>query len=138
MSRNRKKNITPFQDYEKVNEDSKYEKDYIRMLDIQLICMNELSPNAFRLYIMMKAYANGNAEFEYPHKIYKTFLSNQTFISARQELLDKGYIRPFISNANLRKANKYRLSSEWRANNKDKINEIITNRKNNKHPPPKQ
>ncbi len=128
----RKKNLTQFQDYERTREDNGYEVDYIRMVDLQLICMNELSANAFRLYIMMKAYANGNAEFEYPHRIYKQFLSNQTFINARQELIDKGYLYPFVSNKNLRTQNKYKFSSSWRVRNKENIDSILELKKQKK------
>lgn len=124
----KKKNITPFKDFESVHEKSNYEVGYIRMVDIQLICMNELSANAFRLYIMMKSYAKGNKEFSYPHRIYKTLFCNQTFKTARQELIDYGYIEQFCSQKSRLEPNKYVFSSKWRERNKERISEIIKNR----------
>jgi hypothetical protein len=121
----KKKNYTKFQDYESAKDNNGYEVGYIRMTDLQLICMNELSANSFRLYIMMKNYAKGKADFTFPHRIYKNFISNQTFIVSRQELIDKGYIEPFISNANLRIENKYKFSSKWKEHNKENISNII-------------
>lgn len=128
MSR-KKKNLTEFKDYESVSENSKYQVGYIRMLDLQLVCMNELSANAFRLYIMMKSYASGKTEFEFPHRIYKSFICKQTFTTARQELIDLGYIEPFVSCKSVMKANIYKFSSKWRKRNEEKIADILENRK---------
>lgn len=129
MGRKKRYNITPFKDYESPVENENYQVDYVRMLDIQLICMNELSANAFRLYIMMKSYANGEVEFEFPYRIYKNFICKQTFTTARQELIDLGYIEPFNSHKTMRVANKYRFSSKWRERNKERISEIVERRK---------
>ena len=123
----KRKKITQFKDYESASPNA-YQVSYIRMLDLQLICMNELSANAFRLYIMMKSYAKGKTEFEFPHRVHKTFISKQTFVKARQELIDLGYIEPFISCKNIRKANMYKFSSKWRARNQDYISQIIQSR----------
>lgn len=105
---------TPFKDYERSQDDNVYEKGYIRLVHIQLVCMNDLSNSAFRLYIMMKSYAKGDTEFEYPHRLFKNILSKQGFINARKELIDKGFIEPFISHASCRQANKYKFSGKWR------------------------
>lgn len=131
MSR-KKKNLTQFKDYESATENSNYQVGYIRMLDLQLVCMNELSANAFRLYIMMKSYASGNTEFEFPHRIYKNFICKQTFATARKELIDYGYIEPFISCKSVMRANTYKFSSKWRKRNEEKISQIISERKGNK------
>jgi hypothetical protein len=129
MGRKKRYNITPFKDYESPVENENYQVDYVRMLDIQLICMNELSANAFRLYIMMKSYANGEVEFEFPYRVYKNFICKQTFTTARKELIDLGYIEPFNSHKTMRVANKYRFSSKWRERNKERISEIVERRK---------
>ena len=129
----KKKNITQFKDYESANENSDYEVGYIRMLDLQLVCMNELSANAFRLYIMMKSYANGNVEFEFPHRIYKNLFCNETFKKTRQELIDYGYIEPFISCKDVIKPNRYRFSSKWRKRNQQRIAEILEQRKSKRY-----
>lgn len=121
----RKKIKTPFKDYERVTDRNGYEVDYIRILHLQLVCMQELSLSAFRLYIYMKDYAKSNTEFTFPHRIYKNIMSNQTFKVARDELISMGYLKTFISHQNLRTENKYSFSSEWRERNKDLINKII-------------
>lgn len=120
----RRRNKTPFKDYERVS-DSIYQVGYIRMLDVQLVCMNELSANAFRLYIMMKSYAKGEVEFKYPHRIYKNIMSNQTFIEARKELIDKGYLEPFITKQFERKENIYRFSGKWRDRNREVVSKAV-------------
>lgn len=132
MGRKKRYNITPFKDYESPVENENYQVDYVRMLDLQLTCMNELSANAFRLYIMMKSYANGEVEFEFPHKIYKNFICKQTFTKARQELIDFGYVEPFNSHKTMRVANKYRFSSKWRERNKEYISEVVERKRRDK------
>lgn len=128
MGRKKKQNQTPFKDYESVNENSNYEVGYIRMLDIQLVCMNELSPNAFRLYIMMKSYAKGETKFSYPHRIYKNLFCNETFKTVRKELIEYGYIEPYTSQQSRIQPNIYKFSSKWRERNKEKIKNIVENR----------
>lgn len=120
MSR-KKKRITPFKEFESVEENA---TSYIRMVGIQLKCMNELSANAFRLYIMMKDYAKGNSEFNFPHRIYKEFMSNQTFITARNELVEKGYLETFVSQKSRQQENTYKFSSSWKLHNKIIIDKI--------------
>lgn len=138
MGSRKKKNIREFKDYESASEHSSYEVGYIRMLEAQLVCMNELSANAFRLYIMMKSYAQGEVEFNYPHRIYKDIMSNQTFKVARQELINMGYLEPFVSHKTNRTENEYRFSSKWRERNKEKIKETIENRKTKSRSPKSQ
>ncbi len=127
MSRGKK--ITPFKDYEQVTDRNGYEVNYLRITSIQLACMNELSANAFRLYVMMKSYAKGEVQFTYPYRIYKNIFSKQTFIKVRQELVDKGYIEPFHSHKTMRTENEYRFSSVWRTRNKQVIADIINREK---------
>lgn len=124
----RRRNKTPFKPYERVTERQGYEVGYIRLVSLQLCCMNELSANAFRLYVMMKSYAKGNEKFQFPHRIYKNFLTTPTFAKARDELVEKGYIEPFTSMANLRKENSYMFSSKWRERSKDKIRQWVSER----------
>lgn len=121
--RRKKKNTVPFKDYESSCENGGYERSYIRMAHMQLVCMNELSPNAFRLYIMMKDYARGESEFQFPHRIYKNFICNETFKNARKELIDKGYLENYTSQKPTLKENRYRFSSEWRNRNEEVIRE---------------
>lgn len=123
MARSKRK-ITPFNDYEKPTE-SQYQVNYTRITHLQLVCMNELTNSAFRLYIMMKDYAKGDVEFSYPHRIFKSIFSNQGFINARTELIEKGYLEQFVSNQNMRVENKYRFSSKWRERNKEVIKDIV-------------
>lgn len=128
----KKKKITPFSDYERPTE-SQYQVNYTRITHLQLVCMNELSNSAFRLYIMMKDYAKSDTEFSYPHRVFKNIFSNQGFINARTELIDKGYLEQFYSNKTMRVENKYRFSSKWRENNKDLIKQIVESQKATKN-----
>ena len=128
MSRKRSK-ITPFKNYESSLDTCGYEGRYIRLTHLQLICMSELSHTAFRLYIMMKDYSKGEQFFNFPYRIYKEFLSKETFAKARQELIDKKYLNQFTSNKNLRIENNYSFSGEWRHT---KQNQILINNEINK------
>ena len=125
MGRKKKSNFTKFKDYESSGENNGYEHSYIRMGHIQLACMNELSANAFRLYIMMKDYARGDSEFQFPHRIYKNFMGNQTFKTARQELIDKGYLEDYTSQKSVLRENRYKFSSAWRNHNQELVKEVI-------------
>lgn len=129
MSKSKKR--TPFKDFERPTE-NEYQVNYTRITHLQLVCMNELSNSAFRLYIMMKDYAKSDTEFTYPHSIFKVIFSNQGFINARTELIEKGYLETFVSHKTVRKENKYRFSSKWRERNKDKIKETIQSEKEKK------
>lgn len=121
----KKKNLTQFKDFESSSGNNGYETSYIRITHIQLVCMNELSANAFRLYMMMKDYARGESEFQFPHRIYKNFVCNQTFKTARQELIGKGYLETYTSQKSVLRENKYRFSSGWRNRNEELIKSII-------------
>ena len=123
MGRSKKK-VTPFNDYERPT-DSQYQVNYTRITHLQLVCMNELTNSAFRLYIMMKDYAKSDTEFTYPHRIFKSIFSNQGFINARTELIEKGYLEEFASHKTMRVENKYRFSSKWRDRNKELIRSAI-------------
>jgi hypothetical protein len=74
---------------------------------------------------MMKDYARGESEFQFPHRIYKNFVCNQTFKTARQELIDKGYLETYTSQKSVLRENKYRFSSGWRNRNEELIKRII-------------
>ena len=124
------KKITAFADFESSKDGGGYENRYIRLVHIQLVCMNELSHTAFRVYVMMRDYSKGNAEFEFPHRIHRNFISKQTFTTAVDELVHLGYLEPFQSNKRLRKANKYRFSSKWRIRNQELIKEITAPKSN--------
>ena len=132
MSKNKKR--TPFKDFERPT-DNEYQVNYMRITHLQLVCMNELTNSAFRLYIMMKDYAKSDTEFTYPHSIFKNIFSNQGFINARTELIEKGYLETFVSHKSVRKENKYRFSSKWRERNQDMIREIVKRERDN---PPKR
>ena len=80
MGRSKKK-VTPFNDYERPT-DSQYQVNYTRITHLQLVCMNELTNSAFRLYIMMKDYAKSDTEFTYPHRIFKSIFSKKKIYPA--------------------------------------------------------
>lgn len=57
-----------------------------------------------------------NSSFTYPEALAKkrVGLSKQTFINAKKQLIDYGFIEVVEYNRNLRKANVYKLSCNWR------------------------
>ena len=76
--------------------------------------MKHLTNGAFRLYIMMEYYSNGQEEFSFPHRIFKNVYSNQGFINSRNELIEKGFLDDFVSNKDARVENKYKFSDKWK------------------------
>ena len=83
-----------------------------QMRDQQYI---ELSNSAKVIYTYMLLVAGGNPTFEFPQKEYKDLMNKHTFIKARDELINKGFIEIKENNANLRKANVYEFSKKWKA-----------------------
>ena len=121
----KKKNWVPFDYYERSDENNNgYESSYIRLTFVQIVCMDELKDSSFRLYCKMKLYARGESSFTFPYSLYKNFLSKQGFIQARQELVDKGYLKPFLSTRNNKKPITYTFSGEWRNRNQERISEL--------------
>lgn len=70
----------------------------------------ELTPTAQMLYLRMGLATKGKIEFTFPYSAYKRFMSKATFQTAKQQLIDGG----FITETRYRcSKNRYRLSNEW-------------------------
>lgn len=113
MARTKK---TPFPPWQTKKPDG-IEKRYVRLGNSLLLDANcmALSGNAFRLYVYSLLEAEGKIEFEMPHRKYIKLMTKPTFIKSRDELIEKGFIEVAQNNANLRKANVYRFSDQWKA-----------------------
>lgn len=71
---------------------------------------NDLTPTAQMLYLRMGLSTKGKLEFEFPYSRYKRYMSKATFQTAKQQLIDGG----FITETKYRcSKNRYRLSNEW-------------------------
>lgn len=93
-----------------------FERAYIRIGSSLLHheAMMKLPSNAFRLYVYMTLECRGYQDFTMPHSRYKKFMSKPTFIKARDDLVQAGFIEITEKNGNLRKPNKYRFSKRYR------------------------
>ena len=76
--------------------------------------MRSLSPSAFKIYCYMRLESAGNRSFKFPHAKYRSYMSKPTFLKAKKELIDKGFIDVVQNNKNLRKANIYAFSDRWK------------------------
>lgn len=112
MARQRK---TPFQPWQ-TNKDNGIEERYIRLGNSQMIApaMLALSDKAFRIYTNMLLEAGGKKQFIFPRKAYKKIAGHTTFQNAKSELIEKGFIVELQKNKNLRKANVYEFSEDWK------------------------
>lgn len=106
---------TPFPPWQTMKENG-IEERYIRLGNSQLLhCATmELGDKAFRLYIHMLLEAGGKKEFTFPRSKYKKLAGNTVFQNAKEELLNRGFIKIKQNNANLRKPNIYEFSEEWK------------------------
>ena len=110
-----RKKITPFEPWETKNTDG-VEKRYFRMGATLMASeqMRSLSPSAFKIYCYMRLESAGNRSFKFPHAKYRSYMSKPTFLKAKQELIDKGFIDVVQNNKNLRKSNIYAFSDRWK------------------------
>lgn len=108
--------IVPFEQWETTKADG-VEKRYIRLGATLMASekMRSLSPSAFKIYCYMRIESGGNRSFKFPHAKYCSYMSKPTFIKAKQELIDKGFIDVVQNNQNLRKANIYAFSDRWKS-----------------------
>lgn len=107
---------TPFPPWETRNADG-IEKRYIRMGATIMAsgAMMDLSSSAFRVYCYMRLESSGRKDFRFPYSKYRAYMSRPTFLKARDELVEKGFINIVRNNRNLRKANDYAFSERWKA-----------------------
>ena len=112
MARTKK---TPFAPWQTCKE-SGIEERYIRLGNSQLLhpAMLDLSDKARTIYIYMLLESGGKREFTFPRSKYSKIAGHTVFQNAKDELLQKGFIRVKQNNANLRKANIYEFSDGWK------------------------
>ena len=72
---------------------------------------------AFRVYCHMKLESTGKEVLTFPRSKYKGFCSAGGFNSAKQELIDAGFIEEIENNAHRKIANVYRFSTSWKLSN---------------------
>lgn len=73
----------------------------------------ELSDAAKTVYSYMKLYSCGNETFEYPISLALKYISKSTFLRAKDELIEKGFIEYEQHNQFCRSKNIFRLSGTW-------------------------
>ncbi|MEY8413593.1 hypothetical protein AALB51_20455 [Lachnospiraceae bacterium 62-26] len=105
----------PFQAWES-RADGGYEKRYFRLGATIMAseAMLSLSNSAFRVYCHMRITSGGKRSFTFPYSKYKIFMTRPTFVKARDELVEKGFVDVVQNNKNLRKANIYCFSERWK------------------------
>lgn len=112
MARSKK---TPFPSWQTCKPDG-VEQRYIRLGNSQLLhpAMLKLSDKAQIVYIHMLLEAGGNREFTFPRSKYSPIAGHTAFQKAKEELIRCGFIRVKQNNANLRKANIYEFTDDWK------------------------
>lgn len=105
----------PFQAWESRAEGG-IEKRYYRMGATIMAseAMLSLSNSAFRVYSHMRLESGGKRSFKFPYSKYKIFMTRPTFVKARDELVQRGFIEIVQNNKNLRQANIYCFSEKWK------------------------
>lgn len=107
----------PFQSWES-KADGGIEKRYFRLgaTIMSSEAMLSLSNAAFRVYCHMRIESGGKQTFKFPYSRYRAFMSRPTFIKAKYELEQKGFIETLENNRNRRMANVYSFSEKWKQN----------------------
>ena len=110
-----RKKITPFNPWQTCKENGKEER-YIRLGNSQLLhpSMIGLSDKAKVIYMYMLLESGGKKEFCFPRSKYKKICGNDAFQRAKDELINKGFIKEKQNNANLRKPNVYEFLADWK------------------------
>lgn len=93
------------------------EARYIRLGDSLLMstAVKKLSSSAFRVYVYMCIESGGHSHFTFPYSRYKQMMSKPTFFRALEQLVNAGFITVVAHNKNLRTANEYAFSNDWKS-----------------------
>lgn len=112
MGRSKK---TPFPSWQTCKPDG-VEQRYIRLGNSQLMhpAIKKLSPSAYKIYTYMLLESGGSRTFKYPYSKFKDIVSRRGFQLVKDELIKAGFICEVQNNANLRKANIYEFTDEWK------------------------
>lgn len=110
-----RKKKTPFAPWESRKADG-IEERYFRMGASFMAseAVRGLSGNAFKTLCFMKIASAGKKQFKFPFSKYKSFMAKSTFFRARDELVKAGFIQIDQCNKNLRQANVYSFSEDWK------------------------
>ena len=102
----------PFKKY----EGGKAKDKHIRLTADMMTNKNFLKlPNSSKvLYMYMKLWALGKEEFQYAESLSNKYMSKATFYSARDKLIENGFIEIIETNKFAHIPNKYKFSSKWR------------------------
>ena len=73
-----------------------------------------LPSSAKVLYAYMKLSALKNTEFYYAEALSNKYMSKMTFYSARNKLIENGFIEIVETNKSAHIPNKYKFSSKWK------------------------
>jgi len=80
--------------------------------------MRKLGANALKLYLYMKLESGGKTVFEFPITVYTRYMTKRTFLRAKDELVEAGFIELDEDNSHNKLANKYRFSTRWKEGRK--------------------
>ena len=113
-----------FKDWEGRRPDDKHVRITKSMMDDTQFKM--MSSSAIVLYLYMKGWAVSRDTVTYSASMASSFMSNKTFIRARNELVEKGFIEH--TNAHLTKAKNqagmYKFSTRWRMAQVNKLHNL--------------
>lgn len=112
MARSKKIPFSPWQSC----KDNGIEERYIRLGNSQLLhpAMLSLSDRSRTIYIYMLLESGGNMQFTFPRSKIIKLMGIDTFMKARSELIEKGFIKEKQNNFNIRKPNIYEFSDAWK------------------------
>lgn len=102
----------PFKPY----EGSRQKDKHIRITKSMMMNKNyiDLSYSAKTLYAYMKLWACGDQEFEFSWSLAKNLIkSNTTYITSKNELIDKKFLLCVRTCKCSRMPNKYKFISDW-------------------------
>jgi hypothetical protein len=107
-----RKKKAPFKDY----EGSKLNDKHLRLTNDMLISQNfmSLSNSAKVVYVYMKLWACGKDEFQYPKSLAEKYMNGKTFLKAKDELIEKGFIDFVSGNKFAHIPNTYKFSCKWK------------------------
>ena len=101
----------PFKNY----EGDKQKDKHIRLTSSMLLSDNylSLSNSAKVVYNYMKLWACGETIFQYPKSNAKKYMTEKTFLKAKDELIEKGFIEFISGNRYAHLPNTYKFSNKW-------------------------
>lgn len=115
MARKKKSSVVPFQPYESKSHNGT-ERGYIRLTPSQFNsdAVKDLSPNAFRIFVLMKFKSNGKREVIYTYKnaTEEASVCRQTFLNVLNELMEMKLIKRIPTHAY--EASRFEFVEEWK------------------------